>query len=796
MRRNSQYLIGFALFCLLSVTAYAQSVCQISGTLLRIDGVTPAAYGQLEIIQTVKVGATISTKKLPVRADANGLLSFSARRSSSITLKGDFYGYTRGVTVNVPNASTASLEDLVILSTVFTTRGDLVYAETNGVPTRLPAGANGKVLKMVSGIPAWATESGGGGGGSLTVAEADAAPSVGSVATLSFNQAAGFTVTDQGGDEARVSLSGVPYSALMLTGAILNADLAGSIADSKLSTISTAGKVNTSALTGTLADGLFPATLPALNGSLLTNLNASSLATGTVDAARLPDLSGTYQPLNTNLTTISGLTPTDDDILQRKAGAWTNRTVAQYKTDLALNLVENTALSTWGGSSNITTVGTIGTGVWNGTAIAYNKLNLTGAILNGDLAGSITEGKFSLSDVTTGNATASAHGFLPKLSGNASDVFKGDGTFGAGGSVSGANPTASVGLSAVNGVATTYLRSDGAPALDQGIAPTWTGLHAFTPTVTTGNGLAVTGTPTSGNLVSIAASGTGAASNTKTALNVATSGANGTSTQTTYGGFFTNTSTGTSSTNVAIQATASGGTNNFAIRATGQIVGQTGFTVPAFTFADNTAAGFIYSSMTQYQASASVYPIGFSTDGLRVSSLASVLFGSGVVSGSIDLGLERSQAATLRIRGSSTTTAATFSTPALSPAQITADTNNYAPGTGWFIRLSSDASRNLTGLVAGVDGQVFEIWNVGTNNIVLQDESSTTASTAANRFLTSTAADLTVAPKGCARGRYDTTSARWRVALCQGVDFFGWLFLLWLLPTIINKARGRRFGRI
>jgi hypothetical protein len=46
-------------------------------------------------------------------------------------------------------------------------------------------------------------------------------------------------------------------------------------------------------------------------------------------------LSG-YQPLNGNLTTISGLSPSNDDILQRKAGAWTNRTMAQVKTDLVM----------------------------------------------------------------------------------------------------------------------------------------------------------------------------------------------------------------------------------------------------------------------------------------------------------------------------------------------------------------------------------------------------------------------------------------------------------------------------
>lgn len=43
----------------------------------------------------------------------------------------------------------------------------------------------------------------------------------------------------------------------------------------------------------------------------------------------------------------------------------------------------------------------------------------------------------------------------------------------------GANPTASVGLTAVNGSASTFMRSDGAPALSQSIAPTWTGQHTF-----------------------------------------------------------------------------------------------------------------------------------------------------------------------------------------------------------------------------------------------------------------------------------------------------------------------------
>lgn len=49
----------------------------------------------------------------------------------------------------------------------------------------------------------------------------------------------------------------------------------------------------------------------------------------------------------------------------------------------------------------------------------------------------------------------------------------------AGGVTGVADPSASVGLSAVNGTATTAIRSDGAPALSQSIAPTWSGTHTF-----------------------------------------------------------------------------------------------------------------------------------------------------------------------------------------------------------------------------------------------------------------------------------------------------------------------------
>ena len=67
-------------------------------------------------------------------------------------------------------------------------------------------------------------------------------------------------------------------------------------------------------------------------------------------------------------------------------------------------------------------------------------------------------------------------------------------TVSAGGGASGANPTGTVGLSTVNGVATTFLRSDGAPPLSQGIVPTWTGVHTFSATPVFNAGETVNGT--------------------------------------------------------------------------------------------------------------------------------------------------------------------------------------------------------------------------------------------------------------------------------------------------------------
>src|ERR1700739_629632 len=61
-------------------------------------------------------------------------------------------------------------------------------------------------------------------------------------------------------------------------------------------------------------------------------------------------------------------------------------------------------------------------------------------------------------------------------------------TYTGAGSAGSANPSATIGLTAVDGSASTWMTSDSAPALSQGIIPTWTGLHTFTGGVTITSG--------------------------------------------------------------------------------------------------------------------------------------------------------------------------------------------------------------------------------------------------------------------------------------------------------------------
>ena len=134
---------------------------------------------------------------------------------------------------------------------------------------------------------------------------------------------------------------------------------------------------------GTLAtqSGTFSGTSSGTNTG---DQNLSSYLTSATAAT-------TYQPVDADLTAIAGLIPANDDFLQRKAGAWTFRTVAQAKTDLGLT----------GSNSGDQTITLTGNVTGSGTGSFATTIG-AGVVSNSMLAGSITLSKLVITGVADG----------------------------------------------------------------------------------------------------------------------------------------------------------------------------------------------------------------------------------------------------------------------------------------------------------------------------------------------------------------------------------------------------------
>jgi hypothetical protein len=108
----------------------------------------------------------------------------------------------------------------------------------------------------------------------------------------------------------------------------------------------------------------------------------------------------------------------------------------------------------------------------------------------------------------------------------------------------------------------------------------------------------------------------------------------------------------------------------------------------------------------------------------------------------------------------------------ISPSQITANQNDYNPSglaNASVLRLSSDASRNITGLQGGSDGRIVILLNIGGNDLVLLSESA--SSSAVNRF--ALYADITLAANQAAILQYDAGASRWRALASPAVSSGG-----------------------
>lgn len=212
-------------------------------------------------------------------------------------------------------------------------------------------------------------------------------------------------------------------------------------------------------LTNTLPAATFPAILPAVSGTNLTNLNATQLTGGTLPDARLsanvqmkpiaasdvPAHKATHQaggadavPLDTlaapsDVTTLNATTAAHG-LLPKLSGAATQFLAGDGAFKVPTNVPGAHHLThETGGSDPITVLdaAVLTTGVINParlpatmTPSAHRTSHQSGgtdAIALDTLS--------APTDVTTLNASTSAHGLLPKLSGNAAQFLAGDGTF-------------------------------------------------------------------------------------------------------------------------------------------------------------------------------------------------------------------------------------------------------------------------------------------------------------------------------------------------------------------------------
>jgi len=95
----------------------------------------------------------------------------------------------------------------------------------------------------------------------------------------------------------------------------------------------------------------------------ITNLD------GRIDTRISSAIGSTVQGYDADTAAIGALSPSNDDIIQRKSGAWTNRTMAQLKSDLALNNVLNLNQADAGNLSiGVVATARLGSGTANNTS--------------------------------------------------------------------------------------------------------------------------------------------------------------------------------------------------------------------------------------------------------------------------------------------------------------------------------------------------------------------------------------------------------------------------------------------
>ena len=317
----------------------------------------------------VATGSNDNTKQISVNAwnndlDTDGIIGFTPETvasASSVTPTNSFVklsGSTSVDTIALANSSDGDL--LYVITTGSVTLNNTSSPSSDG-DIRLLANANKDLSTTVPTIlmrnGAYWYEYGGGITNALNDIGDVNITSVGNEDVLAYDSTTSKWINQTADESGRVTAS----STNTFTNKTIDADGTGN-------SITNIENANIKASAGIDATKIADGSVTSAEFQYINSLSSNAQTQINGKQATL-----TFGIANTNAVKIDDADAADDDYAKFTSSGVEGRSATEVKTDLSLNNVENTALSTWAGTSNVTTLGTITTGTWTGTAVAETK---------------------------------------------------------------------------------------------------------------------------------------------------------------------------------------------------------------------------------------------------------------------------------------------------------------------------------------------------------------------------------------------------------------------------------------